>query len=165
MGMRILGIDPSLSATGYGFIDFDGRRIGSIKLLEAGTIEPKKSDLFKNRIQKIHKYLDEMVVQYKPDIMVLEKLYAHYKHPVTACKLGHVRGAICLISAQRNIKLIEHSVKRIRVAIVGNGAATKQQTQSVVANILRIDEKKLTIDASDALALALGYVYMWCRAV
>ncbi|MFA5087801.1 MAG: crossover junction endodeoxyribonuclease RuvC [Candidatus Omnitrophota bacterium] len=153
--MRILGIDPGLKATGYGFIDYQDNRI---KLLEAGTIEPKEKDLIQNRIRKVYANLDDLVVKYRPDVMVLEKLYSHYEHPTTACKLGHVRGVICLLCANREIKLVEHSVKRIRKTIVGSGGASKLQTQSVVAHILNIDEQKLTLDASDALALALGYI-------
>ena len=163
--MRILGIDPGLRATGYGFIDFDGQRIQSIKLVETGTIEPKQKDLIQNRIGKVYKYLDELLAEHKPDVLVLEKLYAHYNHPVTACKLGHVRGVICLLCAQRKIKLVEHSVKRIRIALAGNGNASKLQTQQVVAHMLKIDQKKLTLDASDALALALGYVHIHSRSL
>ncbi len=163
--MRILGIDPGFKATGYGFIDYAGRGSNGIKVVEAGTIEPKEKDFIQNRIQKVYKYLDELLIQYKPDVLVLEKLYAHYKHPLTACKLGHVRGVICLLCAQRHIKLAEYSVKRIRIAVVGNGNASKLQTQSVVAHALKIDESKLTVDASDALALALGYINIELRSL
>ena len=155
--MRILGIDPGLKVTGYGVIDFENYKI---KSLEAGVIEPKEKDLIQNRIHKVYKNLDAILLQYQPQVMVLEKLYAHYKHPTTACILGHVRGVICLLCAQRNIQLIEHAVKRIRKAITGNGNAQKLQTRSMVAHLLKIDEQKLTLDASDALALALGHTYM-----
>ena len=155
--MRIMGIDPGLRVTGYGVIDFVDHKV---KLLEAGVIEPKEKDLIQNRIHRIYQNLDALLLQYQPQIMVLEKLYAHYKHPTTACILGHVRGVICLLCAQRNIRLIEHSVKRIRKAITGNGNAQKLQTRSMVAHLLKIDEQMLTLDASDALALALGHTYM-----
>ncbi len=155
--MKILGIDPGFKATGYGCIESEGP---SAVLIEAGTIEPKQKDLLQNRIQKVYRILGSIIDEYKPGILVLEKLYAHYKHPVTASKLGHVRGVICLLCAQKNIVLVEHSVKRIRKALVGNGNATKAQTKKIVAHLLRIDEAKLTLDASDALALALGYVHM-----
>lgn len=152
--MRILGIDPGLKATGYGLIDFDQNKI---KLIEAGTIEPKQRDLIETKLYKIHKNLEGIIVQHKPQVMILEKLYTHYNHPVTACILGHVRGVICLLCAQYQIELIEQSVKRIRKNLTGTGAATKMQTQEMVAHSLRIDSKQLTPDASDALALALGY--------
>lgn len=155
--MKILGIDPGLKATGYGCIEAHNQ---SVALLETGTIEPKEKDLIQNRIQKIYKILDGLIEQYQPQVLVLEKLYAHYKHPVTASKLGHVRGVICLLCAQKNIGLVEHSVKRIRKSLTGNGNATKVQTKEVVADILKVDAAKLPLDASDALALALGYVRM-----
>jgi len=155
--MKILGIDPGFKATGYGFIEAEQR---SVTLIETGTIEPKQKDLIQNRIQKVYTILSELIDEHSPQVLVLEKLYAHYKHPATASKLGHVRGVICLLCAQKNIILEEYSVKRIRKSLTGNGNATKVQTQKVVADLLGIDESKLTLDASDALALALGYVRM-----
>jgi len=158
--MRILGVDPGLKATGYGILEFDKN---SIKLLETGTITPKQIDFLQNRLNKVHVLLDELIVEHKPDVLVLEKLYAHHKYPTTASILGHVRGVICLLCAQRGLQLEEHSVKRIRKAITGNGNATKIQTQRVVAHALGIDASQLTLDASDALALALGYIHMQSR--
>jgi len=155
--MKILGIDPGFKATGYGCIKVDHR---SVTLIETGTIEPKQKDLIQNRIQKIYSILGDLIDEHNPQVLVLEKLYAHHAHPVTASKLGHVRGVICLLCAQKNIELAEYSVKRIRKALTGNGNATKVQTKRVVADLLKIDESKLTLDASDALALSLGYIRM-----
>jgi len=160
--MRILGIDPGFKATGYGVIDCDESNSAKIRLLEAGSIEPKASDAFPNKIDKVYKNLDEIILQYTPAVMVLEKLYSHYKHPTTACIMGHVRGAICLLCAHRNLQLVEYSVKRVRKSLVGNGNASKQQMQGSVAHLLKVDASKLTLDASDALALAIGYAF-GCR--
>lgn len=157
--MRILGVDPGLKATGYGIIDVQDREKRQLKLLETGVIEPKQRDLLQNKIEKVYKNLDNIIVQYSPEVMVLEKLYSHYRHPTTASLLGHVRGVICLICAQHHLKLVEYSVKRIRQALVGNGNASKEQTRGVVAHIFNIDETRLTLDASDALALSLGYAH------
>jgi len=155
--MRILGVDPGLNATGYGFIEINYR---NVKLIETGSIEPKRKDLFQDRIRKTHDILGELIEEHGPQTLVLEKLYAHYKHPATASKLGHVRGVICLLCSQKNVALAEHSVKRVRKALTGNGNATKVQTKGSVAQLLKIDGQKLTLDASDALALALGYARM-----
>ncbi len=149
-----------MRATGYGIIEASYDPDYRVKLLEAGTINPKQQDLLENRIQKIYQNLSDIVRQYAPQVMVLEKLYAHHKHPTTASLLGHVRGAICLVCAQHGMMLVEHSVKRIRKSVVGNGNATKQQTQRAVEQFLNIPDQKLTLDASDALALALGYGHM-----
>jgi crossover junction endodeoxyribonuclease RuvC len=156
--MKILGVDPGLKATGYGVIEIDAT--GRIKTLEVGTIEPKSSDTFPQKLFKIRQNLDDIIVRHAPQVMVLEKLYAHYKHPVTASIMGHARGVICLVCAERGVELVEESPKRVRKAVVGNGNASKQQTLRVVANFLKIDPARLTLDASDALALALGYAHM-----
>lgn len=153
--MRILGVDPGSRITGYGIIDSNG---SDIKILEAGDIKPKATETLSNRICKIYNHLSDIVTTYKPDVLVLEKLYTHHQRITTASVLGHVRGVICLLSVQKKIVFEESSVKRIRKALTGNGAATKRQTQSMVASLLEIDENLLTPDASDALALALGYL-------
>lgn len=155
--MRILGIDPGLKATGYGFVDYGGKKI---KLFEVGVIQSRQKDPIQHRLKKIYSLLDELILKYKPEVLVLEKLYSHREHPITSSILGHVRGVICLLSSQRGVTLIEHSVKRIRKAVTGNGNASKAQVLKMVANSLGIDENRLTFDASDALALALGYIHI-----
>jgi crossover junction endodeoxyribonuclease RuvC len=155
--MRILGIDPGLITTGYGVVDI---KAGNVKILEAGTIEPNTKDPFEQRLLKIHLHITTILQAHHPDVVVLEKLYAHYKHPATAAVLGHARGVICLSAAQQNIKLVEHSVKRIRKALTGNGNATKVQCQEFVKRLLNIKSAGFKLDASDALALALGQAHM-----
>jgi crossover junction endodeoxyribonuclease RuvC len=158
--MRIVGIDPALQATGYGVIEIDELGGSRMKVLEFGSVHPPTRGTLPQKIERIYQNLQDILSQYRPTVMVLEKLYTHYRYPTTAFILGHVRGVICLLCAQQKIELVEHSVKRIRKALVGQGNATKQQTQKVVAHILQIDEQKMTLDASDALALALGYAQM-----
>ena len=161
--MRILGIDPGLQATGYGVIDVTTDKKYQITLLEAGSIEPQKKAAFQAKLQKIYLHLDDIVKQYTPDVIVVEKLYSHYRHPTTACILGHVRGVIFLLSAHRQLPIVEHSVKRIRIALLGNGNASKQQTREFIQRTFNVTSQKLTLDASDALALAIGYAYMQRR--
>jgi crossover junction endodeoxyribonuclease RuvC len=158
--MRVLGIDPGLKATGYGVIDFQKPQV---KLIETGTINPKTKDSLPFRILSVYNTLNTIITELKPDVLVLEKLYSHYNHPTTAITMGHLRGAICLLCAQRDITLAEESVKRIRSAVTGNGNSGKEQTQRVVMHSLNIQNMKLALDASDALALALGYINIYGR--
>ena len=155
--MRILGIDPGLIATGYGVVDI---KSGSPQILEAGTIEPNTKDNFELRLFKVHLHITTIIQAHHPDVVVLEKLYAHYKHPATSAILGHVRGVICLAVAQQKTELVEQSVKRIRKALIGNGNATKVQIQEFVKRLLNIKSPSFKLDASDALALALGHAHM-----
>jgi len=155
--MRILGIDPGLITTGYGVVDL---KAGNVKILGAGTIEPDTKAPFAERLLKIHQNVTAILQEYHPDIVVLEKLYAHYKHPATAPVLGHVRGVICLCVAQQKVTLVEQSVKRVRKALIGNGNATKPQIQEFVKRLLNIKSAGFKLDASDALGLALGQAHM-----
>jgi len=162
--MRILGIDPGLITTGYGIVEM---KTGGVKILEAGTkiveagtIEPDAKAPFAERLLKIHQHTTTILQTHKPDIVVLEKLYVHYKHPATVAVLGHVRGVICLSVAQQKIELVEQSVKRIRKALIGNGNATKIQMQEFVKRLLNIKSAGFKLDASDALSLALGQAHM-----
>jgi crossover junction endodeoxyribonuclease RuvC len=155
--MRILGIDPGLITTGFGVVDM---KDGGVKVVDAGTIEPDRKADFAQRLYKIHLHTTTIIQTHQPDVVVLEKLYAHYKHPATAITLGHVRGVICLSVAQQKKELVEQSVKRIRKALIGNGNATKIQVQEFVKRLLNIKSEAFKLDASDALALALGQAHM-----
>ena len=155
--MRILGIDPGLITTGYGVVDI---KAGGVKILEAGTIEPDPKAAFEDRLLKIHLHITTILQAHRPDVVVLEKLYSHHKHPATSTVLGHVRGVICLSVAQEKAKLVEQSVKRVRKALTGNGNATKAQCQEFVKRLLNIKSAGFKLDASDALALALGQAHM-----
>src|SRR5580698_2682401 len=104
--MRILGIDPGLITTGYGVVEI---KPNGVKILGAGTIEPDDQAPFAERLLKIHQHITTILQEHHPDVVVLEKLYAHYKHPATAAVLGHARGVICLAAAQQKIKLVEQS--------------------------------------------------------
>ena len=155
--MRILGVDPGLITTGYGVVEIGP---GGIKILEAGTIEPNTRDLFEQRLFKIHQHITTILKTHNPNVVVLEKIYAHSKHPATVGILGHVRGVICLSAAQAKVALVEHSVKRVRKALIGNGNATKAQVQEFVKRLLNIKSAGFKLDASDALCLALGQAHM-----
>jgi len=155
--MRILGIDPGLVTTGFGVVEVAA---GGVKILEAGTIEPNTKDPFEQRLFKIHLHITTILQAHHPDVVVLEKLYSHSKHPATSILLGHVRGVIVLSVAQQKIELVEWSVKRIRKALIGNGNATKVQCQEFVKRLLNIRSAGFKLDASDALSLALGHAHM-----
>ncbi len=156
--MLILGIDPGLNITGYGIIQTNP---GNLKFIEAGFIKTSPNNNTETRLLKIYCELTDIVKRHKLDVIVLEKLYAHYKHPLTACLLGHARGIICLVSVQNNIKLFEYPTTRTKKAISGKGSASKLQIQYMVLNILGLrDKSKVSLDITDALALAIAHSYI-----
>jgi crossover junction endodeoxyribonuclease RuvC len=153
--MRILGIDPGLGTTGYGLIEEDG-----LRLIEAGVIRTESSTPVQNRINKIFEEISALIEEYKPGVLVLEKIYSHYKHPTTAILMGHARAMACLVCGRSEVKLVNYASTRIKKAVTGNGHASKQQVQRMVRDILRLEKAPEPLDVSDALAMALSYHYI-----
>lgn len=155
--MIILGIDPALTITGYGVIDFGKNKLS---LLEAGIISTSPKETLSKRLDKIHRAVSKLIQDTGPEVVVLEKLFAHYRHPTTAYILGQARGVICLAVAQKNIALVEYAATRIKKSIVGKGLAPKYQVQKMVANILSLNVLPKYADVTDALALAIAHSYI-----
>jgi crossover junction endodeoxyribonuclease RuvC len=152
--MRILGIDPALTITGYGVIEVDKKKIS---LIEAGIISTSSKDETPRRLELINKAVNKLIADTKPDCLVLEKIYAHYRHPTTSYILGQARGVICLACASARIPLVEYAATRVKKAIVGKGLASKAQVQRMVANALSLGALPKYTDVTDALALALAH--------
>ena len=155
--MRILGIDPGLTATGYGLIDASE---GKLKMIEAGIIRTAPGQKIQNRVDKVYDVLKNIVAEYDPNVLVLEKLYSHYKHPTTAILMGHIRGVVCLLCGEKKIPLVNYPSTRIKKAITGHGHASKRQIQGMVQNFLSLKEIPEPNDVADALAAALSHAFM-----
>jgi crossover junction endodeoxyribonuclease RuvC len=155
--MRILGVDPALTVTGYGVIEFRKGRIG---LVEAGVIKTTVKQDLAGRLERIYRATEKLISDTHPDIMVLEKIYAHYRHPATAFHLGQARGVIYLAGALAKIPVVEYGATRIKKAIVGQGLASKQQVQKMVAHSIGLEKLPAYTDVTDALALAIAHGYI-----
>ena len=152
--MRILGIDPGLAITGYGVTDIES---GRMKLLEAGIIRTSYKQKLQDRLIEIYDNLIAVIDQTSPQTAVIEKLYSHYKHPITAVLMGHVRGVVYLAVRKRKLLLFEYSVKRVKKAVLGRGDAAKEQVARMVQVILNLKKAPNPLDVSDALALAIAH--------
>lgn len=156
--MRFLGIDPGLNTTGYGIIEVDS---GRLRFIHAGCIATSSKKSLEARLLKIHSEVTQIIKRAALDAVVLEKLYAHYKHPVTACLLGHARGIICLACAQNNVPLFEYAATRVKKSISGMGHASKLQIQHMVLHELALaSADAIPLDATDALSLAIAHSHI-----
>ncbi|MFH1458650.1 MAG: crossover junction endodeoxyribonuclease RuvC [Candidatus Omnitrophota bacterium] len=154
--MVILGIDPALTVTGYGVI-----QVGTqVSLVEAGIITTSPKQKLTGRLSKIYRGTVKLITDTKPDVMVLEKLYAHHRHPTTAYILGHARGVIVLACATKNVALVEYAATRVKKAIVGEGLASKYQVQRMIASVLNLSHVPKYTDVTDALALAITHSHI-----
>jgi crossover junction endodeoxyribonuclease RuvC len=156
--MKILGIDPGLIRTGYGLIEARGP--GRMKFIEGGVIRTSSGDSIAERVSGIYNNLTDIIKEHEPEVLVLEKLYSHYKHPVTSILMGHARGVVCLACGLNGVKLVNYASTRIKKAITGNGRAGKQQVQRMVKSLLDLNTTPKPFDVSDALAMAISYVFI-----
>lgn len=152
--MRILGIDPGLGITGYGLIEVSG---SNLKVIEAGIIRSNAKYKIEKRLSEIYRKIIDLTRDTRPHVVVLEKLYSHYKHPRTSILMGHARGIICLAIAQEGIKLVNYPSTRVKKAITGRGHASKQQIQRTVTSLLNLKRTPEPVDVTDALALSVTH--------
>lgn len=156
--MRIIGVDPGLQRTGYGIIDADSPE--SFDLVEAGVIRTSSDDGIAKRVFDIYTNISDVIEEFGPTVLVLEKLYSHYKHPTTSILMGHARGVICLACGMHEVTLVNYPATRIKKAVTGNGRAGKHQVQRMVKSILGLNSLPEPVDISDAISMAISYVYI-----
>ena len=148
--MRVLGIDPSIKATGFGIIEFSQN---SYTVIHNGVIKPSRRQLFHHRVNEIRTGLEEIIKTYKPDKVAIENPF-YAKNIKTAITLGQVRGAALVAVASHSCSLYEYSPLEIKMAVTGYGRADKNQVRAMIRTLLDIKDEKLETDASDALATA-----------
>lgn len=159
-GSRILGIDPGLQVTGYAVLD---TRIGSPRVCEAGIIrgaEGRESTDMAQRLRHLYDGIVEVLEQFKPSVVVVEQLFAHYDHPRTAILMAHARGVLFLAAAQRGLPLVSYNATRIKKTVTGNGRASKEQVQRTIQRELGLAQLPEPPDVADALAAALCHYYV-----
>jgi len=155
MANIVLGIDPGLRVTGYALLSCNG---GAVDLVEAGTLKTIDSDTLEDRLKTLYDGLEEVISEFKPDSVSVERLYSHYKHPQTAVVMGHARGVIYLCAANHKIPLNSYASTRIKKALTGNGRASKMQMQKTVQSIFKMKEIPKPPDIADAIAAALCHI-------
>ncbi len=152
--MKILGIDPGTLKTGYGIIELSN---GKIKLLSSGVIENKRIKSLPQRLKIIYDEITKLIDEYLPDELSIESAF-YGKNVQSALKIGHARGVSILAAINKEIPTFEYSPREIKKAVVGNGAASKQQVMFMVNQILQLKKKKKNFDETDAIAVALCHI-------
>lgn len=146
---RILGIDPGSRLTGFGVLDFAG---SAPSYVTSGTVRSVHGG-FADRLRVIFESISEIVGEYRPDVVAVESVFMH-KNASSALKLGHARSAALCATFGHEVEVFEYAPREIKLAVVGTGAATKEQVQHMVISILQLDGTPAP-DAADALAAAL----------
>ena len=148
---RILGIDPGSLLTGWGLIEQDGTRLRRIAsgVIRTGGVE------FNQRLRIIQAAVAELVAEHCPDEFVIESAFVH-KNASSALKLGHARAAAICGTFAVELAIHEYAPRDIKQAVVGKGAADKQQVQHMIGILLNLKDA-LQSDEADALAVAVTH--------
>jgi crossover junction endodeoxyribonuclease RuvC len=156
-GTRILGIDPGLHTTGYGVVE---SKNGRPHVCEAGIIRADAGiKVMAQRILYLYSGIVEVIDQFRPAVLAVEQLYAHYQHPRTAILMAHARGVVFLAASQRGLPVVGYNATRIKKTITGAGRASKDQVQRTIQRELGLAKLPEPPDVADALAAALCHFY------
>ena len=153
--MIILGVDPGTLITGYGVVEV---RDGTLRLLAYDVVKNRSGRSMPVRLKQIYQTLSSVIDRYHPDEFAIETAF-YGKNVQSALKLGHARGVSILAAVNREIPTAEYSPREVKKAVVGNGAASKEQVQFMVKSILKLREVPRFYDASDALAVAICHYH------
>lgn len=147
--LRILGIDPGSRLTGFGVLDFEA---DNPTYVASGTVQSTTGE-FPDRLKLIFESVSRIVAEYRPDVVAIESVFVH-RNVGSALKLGQARSAALCATFESDIDVFEYAPREIKLAVVGNGGASKEQVQHMVTSLLRLDGAP-SADAADALAAAL----------
>ena len=153
----IIGIDPGTNVMGYGILGINGKKP---QLVAMGVIKLSKFDDHYMRLRRIYERVSVLVKQYLPDEMAIEAPFFG-KNVQSMLKLGRAQGVAMAAALTRDIPIVEYEPRKIKMAITGNGAASKEQVAEMLRRILSIDKDDMPdfLDATDALAAALCHFY------
>lgn len=148
----ILGIDPGTNVMGYGLIKVKGNKAEMIMM---GVIELSKYDSHYLRLGKIFTRVTSIIEEYKPDEMAIEAPFFG-KNVQSMLKLGRAQGVAITAAIMRDIPVHEYEPRKIKIAITGNGNASKEQVAGMLQRMLHIpkDDMNVQLDATDALGAA-----------
>ncbi|WP_233341650.1 crossover junction endodeoxyribonuclease RuvC [Robiginitomaculum antarcticum] len=147
---RILGLDPSLVACGWGIVDMSGSKITHIG---HGVIRPPKKESLAKRLSFLYAAIEQIISDAQPDTAGVEEAFMK-DNAMSALKLGHAR-AVCLLAPSRaGLSVGEYSARSVKKSVTGTGAADKAQVAAMI-NVLLPGCAVKAGDAADALAIAI----------
>jgi crossover junction endodeoxyribonuclease RuvC len=151
--VRILGLDPGSQATGYGIVDW---RKGEAHYVASGAIRTSGA-AFPPRLRQIYEGVQALMIEYAPREVAIERVFMH-RNADSALKLGQARGAALCAAFSGDPEVFEYAPREVKLAVVGQGGAQKEQVQLMVMTLLGL-EGELGPDAADAIGIALCHAF------
>ena len=150
--MKILGVDPSLSNTGYGLLDVNGKKLFPI---EGGVIKTKTKDSLEIRLSIIFENFNDLLLKFSPDCLAVEDLHSRPRFAKTSILMGHARGVIIMSAGLNKIPVYDYQPTRAKNVVTGSGRADKTQVMNSVAKILNNKNLLKNEHVADAFSIAI----------
>lgn len=151
----ILGLDPSLSCTGWGIIRAEGSRITH---LANGEVKTSARAPMAERLAELHRMIAAVIAEHRPERAACEEVFVN-KNPQSTLKLAQARGAVLAACGASGLPVNEHAARLVKKAVVGTGSAEKQQVQAMLGMLLP-GAAIAGADAADALAVAIADAHL-----
>ncbi len=151
----ILGIDPGTIVMGYGLIAIEASKLS---LVEMGVLKLAQYKKHPERLSFIFKKMETLIQQHQPYAVAIEAPFFG-KNVQSMLKLGRAQGVAIAAAMMHQLEAIEYAPRKVKQAITGKGAASKEQVWSMLQRILSFDERPEFMDATDAVAVALCHYY------
>jgi len=153
--MIIIGLDPSLSCTGWGVVAKSGSRLTHIA---NGQIPTDAKASLAERLVTLDRELTDVILAHRPDAGAVEEVFVN-KNPQSTLKLGQARGVCLLALARAGLPVAEYATRLVKKSLVGTGGAEKAQVQAML-KVLLPGVKLAGADAADALAVAIAHAHL-----
>ena len=151
----ILGLDPSLSCTGWGVVRSEGARLSHVA---SGQVVTDAKAPMAARLHHLHDAIVAVIGQYAPDRAAVEEVFLN-KNPQSTLKLAQARGAVLAACGRASLPVAEHAARLVKKAVVGTGRAEKTQVQAML-KVLLPGVAVTGADAADALAVAIADAHL-----
>lgn len=154
---KIIGIDPGTNVMGYGILETDGK---NVSLIAMGTLKLSRFENHYVRLNRIYERVSGLISQYAPTYMAIESPFFG-KNVQSMLKLGRAQGVAMAAAIHFGIPITEYAPLKIKLAVTGNGNASKEQVAEMIKRILKIKDEDMApqLDATDAVGAALCHFY------
>lgn len=156
--MRILGLDPGTTATGFGIVAFEN---GHLALETCGVWRPAARLALPAKLDFLFSAVIELLGKAPADAVSVETVFAA-KNVASALKLSHARGVLLAAASRCAVPVYEYEPRLVKKALVGYGQAEKHQVRAMVLSLLARQRSRVPLDAADALAVAICHVHAGC---
>jgi crossover junction endodeoxyribonuclease RuvC len=153
--MKVLGLDPGTSATGYGLVLFDS---GRLRLESCGVWRPPAAFGLAEKLAYLFDGAIALLESRRPAAVSVETVFAA-RNVASTVKLAHARGALLTAAAHCGVPVFEYEPRRVKKALVGYGQAEKPQVRAMVLSLLARQRTRVPLDAADALASAICHIH------